>query len=837
MKTRQRLLLLFFVFTLPACLFAQSWQMKQAPLMTSFSSDVNPGNVLPEYPRPQLVRKQWMNLNGIWQYQPGINQNDAFPAGTLSGTILVPFSVESAISGVMEHHARLWYRRLFTVPEDWSGQRIILHFGAVDYEAQIYLNGTSIGTHRGGYDPFSLDITDYLSSAQDQELTVRVFDPTDAGGFPRGKQTLYPQGIMYTSTTGIWQSVWLEPVPETHIDNIKMVPDIDQSVLKLTANVSGSAGSVSVTARVTDNGKLIQTLTGYANQEISVPIPNEKLWSPDSPFLYDLKVTLSRNGDLLDSVGSYFGMRKISVKDENGIKKLYLNNAFLFQMGPLDQGFWPDGIYTAPTDEALRYDIEKMKEFGFNMVRKHIKVEPYRWYYWADKLGLMVWQDMPSVNSYTQNPQPIDKVAFEKELTSLVEKHWNSPSIVMWVVFNEGQGQHDTPELVSKVKLLDPSRLVNQASGGEWFNAGDILDLHSYPAPGCPTSTSQAMVCGEYGGVGYKIPGHLWNDGFGYVMANNESEYLKYYDDFTDQLTMFKTNQGLSAAIYTEITDVEIELNGLMTYDRQVKADIERIRQANQKVITKNIYVTEVVPTSEKQAQVWKYITSTPAQEWYLTDFDDSSWKSGQGGFGTDGTPGAVVRTIWNTSDIWIRRDFDPGDLSKMNVNDLVLKLHHDEDCEVYINGVPAATVPGYTTSYTIVPISSSAQKALKSNSRNVIAIHCKQTSGGQYIDAGVSLLTDDKATAIVPILQDGNGKENRNYLYPNPAGDKIYLSTPLKNFVKAVIINADGKEVAILTGRTDWIDVSNLKSGIYLLKVNDGNSSEVYKFIKTAHS
>ena len=829
--TKDSLLKLLILLLIPTMALSQDWQMKQAQLMTSFSNDVDPNNVLPEYPRPQMVREQWMNLNGIWQFQPGIGQGEAVPQGDLTNSILVPFPVESAISGVMQHYSRLWYKRTFIIPENWQGKRVILHFGAVDYESQVYVNGTNVGTHYGGYDPFSYDITDYLKTSEKQELTVRVYDPTDAGGFPRGKQTLYPQGIMYTSTTGIWQSVWIEPVSETHIDNIKLVPDIDQSVLKLTVNTIGEESAISFIAKVKDNGNVIKTINGAPNEEISIPVSNEKLWSPDSPFLYDLEITLNQGGIQLDSIGSYFGMRKISVENENGIRKLYLNNQFLFQMGPLDQGFWPDGLYTAPTDEALRYDIEMMKAFGFNMVRKHIKVEPYRWYYWADKLGLMVWQDMPSTNSYTSNPQPIEKVAFEKELTSLIEKHRNSPSIVMWVVFNEGQGQHDTQTLVNKVKSIDPSRLVNQASGGEWFNTGDILDLHSYPAPGCPQSTSQALVCGEYGGVGYKIAGHLWNDGFGYVMANNEAELLKYYDDFIDQLTMFKTNKGLSAAVYTEITDVEIELNGLMTYDRLVKADIEHIKQANQKVIEQNIYVTEVVPSAEKQAQNWQYTTTKPPQDWYLTNYDDSGWKTGTAGFGTDGTPGAVVRTIWNTSDIWIRREFNPGDLSAINTENLVLNIHHDEDCEIYINGIPAATTTGWTTSYVIVPMSNSAKKAIKSNSQNTIAIHCKQTGGGQYIDAGISLISHDEHTT--GLIEYQNSHTDENNLYPVPAKDTIQFSTPFKNSIKATIFNSSGYAVEKLVGKIEQIDISGLAPGAYLIQVKDGNNIQAYKFYK----
>ncbi|MGQ8335583.1 sugar-binding domain-containing protein [Sunxiuqinia sp. A32] len=822
---------LLLLMLLQMSVFAQDWQLKQAPLMTSFSEDVDPNNVLPEYPRPQLVREEWMNLNGLWQFQPGLGLLEPVPQGDLARSILVPFAVESAISGVMEHHSRLWYKRTFTIPENWNGKNIIIHFGAVDYESEVYINGTSLGIHYGGYDPFSYDITDYLNAYGEQDIIVRVYDPTDAGGFPRGKQTLYPGGIMYTSVTGIWQSVWLEPVSETHIENIKMIPDIDESSLTLTVNAPGGDNSVSYTAKVKDGESIVQTITGNINEETTIPISNQKLWSPDSPFLYNLEITLNQNEEQLDSIGSYFGMRKIDVQVEDGIKKLFLNNEFLFQMGPLDQGYWPDGLYTAPTDEALRYDIDMMKNFGYNMVRKHIKVEPYRWYYWADKLGLMVWQDMPSANSYTNNPQPLDQVAYEREMTKMIEQHWNSPSIVMWVVFNEAQGQHRTPELVTKVKTLDPNRPVNQASGWEHFGVGDILDIHSYPAPACPKSTYQVLACGEFGGVGYKIPGHLWNDGFGYVMANNEEEYLNYYEDFMDQLTIYKSNKGMSAAVYTEITDVEVEVNGLMTYDRIVKADIDRIREANQKVIKKDIFVTELVPSSENQEHIWKYTTNTPSTDWYQSNFDDSNWNAGNAGFGTVGTPGGIIRTIWNTSDIWLRREFELGDLSSTNKDNLVLSIHHDEDCEVYFNGVLAATATGWTTGYTTMSITTAAKNALKSNDTNVISIHCKQTDGGQYIDAGISYLSGDGIPT--DISQFNKKSKTENYLYPLPANDQIQFAMPFENNVKASIIDSNGNNVKQLKGRLNSIDISELLPGMYVLRVISGTEIQNFRFIK----
>lgn len=428
-------LALFILF--PSSLFAQPWEPKQAPLMTRFSDEVNPNNVLPEYPRPQMVRDKWLNLNGVWQFQVGTGNTGEPPQNGWGRSILVPFAVESALSGIMEQHQHVLYRRTFTLPVDWSGERVLLHFGAVDYEAVVFVNGEKIGTHKGGYDPFSFDITSALSGSGEQEIVVRVYDPTDNGGYPRGKQSLNPGGIMYTSVTGIWQTVWLEPVPQTRIDNIKIVPDIDHSEISLTVNTAGLADNLSIKAAIKDGNAIGQDGTGSVNTELTIPVPGQKLWSPENPFLYDLDITLMRDGTPIDSVSSYFGMRKIAVKEINGQKKLFLNNEFLFQIGQLDQGYWPDGIYTAPTDEALKYDLEVAKQLGYNMVRKHLKVEPRRWYYWADKLGLLVWQDMPSANSYTENTPPVEREAFESELKRMVKTHWNSPSIIMWVVFNE----------------------------------------------------------------------------------------------------------------------------------------------------------------------------------------------------------------------------------------------------------------------------------------------------------------------------------------------------------------------------------------------------------------
>ena len=672
--------------------------------MTRWTALVDTNNPLPEYPRPQMVRADWMNLNGIWQFQPG-TINDAAPIGeTLCNQILVPYPMESALSGVMKYYEYSWYRRMFSVPSSWNGKRIILHLDAVDWQATVYVNGQEVGVHQGGYDPFSYDITSCLNGGTN-ELILKIYSPEDNGGEPRGKQTLHPAGIMYTSSSGIWQPVWLEPVDTSGISGLKIVPDVDNSQLQLMVNCYNPAG-VTVAVTVLSNGVPVSTMAGNAETQMNIPVPNPNLWSPDNPFLYNLQISTIHNGMTNDSIMSYFGMRKISIAAVNGVPQMFLNSHPYFETGTLDQGFWPDGIYTAPTDEALKYDLQMEKAMGFNMVRKHIKVERQRWYYWADKLGLLVWQDMPSCNSYTRNPNPpsVDALDFIAELTAMVTNHWNSPSIIMWDIFNEGQGeagngngasQTNTAYLVNLVKTLDVSRLVNQASGGGYFGAGDVFDAHHYPNPAHPFSRTQAPVDGEYGGIGYLIVGHLWNParaGIGYSKAKNANAIATRFDSFADDLAEYKSDNGLNGAVYTQITDVENECNGLMTYDRVLKQDASLIRASNQKSITGHI----VLPCSKYSGRVWLYTTNTPTKNWYTVQFDASSWNSGKAGFGTAGTPGAVVRTPWKTSDIWIRQTFSLGPLTPQDIANLVFYLYHDEDCQIYVNGVFAGSTTGY---------------------------------------------------------------------------------------------------------------------------------------------
>ena len=726
---------------------ANAWQMKQAPLMTPWAFLIDTNAPLPEYPRPQMVRSNWLNLNGIWQFEPTVT-NSAVPTGqTLTNQVLVPYPMESAISGVMQYSEFSWYRRTFTVPAGWSGQRIILHLDAVDWQATVYVNGQLVGVHQGGYDPFSFDITPYLNGGTN-ELIIGVYSPEDNGGEPRGKQTLYPGGIMYTSSSGIWQPAWLEPVDASGIQNLQIIPDVDNAQLRLTVNCYATSG-VSVNVLVTSNGVPVSSTASIPQTEIDVPVHNPNLWSPENPFLYGLKVWTVRGGVTNDTVTSYFGMRKISVVTTNGVPQIFLNNQPYFEMGPLDQGFWPDGIYTAATDAALKYDLQMEKALGFNMVRKHIKVERQRWYYWADTLGLLIWQDMPTCNSYTGSPQPVNALEFIGELTAMITNHWNSPCIIMWDIFNEGQGQTstgqtNTPYLVNLVKTIDPNHLVNQGSGGGYYGVGDVFDDHNYPDPGAPQSTTQVPVDGEFGGIAWHVTGHLWNPalaGTSYLLASSLDNFASLYDGYINEAVNYKSpaNGQLNAAVYTQITDVENECNGLMSYDRLVKPVIDRIFGSNLKARTAEETTTTVVPTSQAVPQTWQWTTNSVPSNWYATNFDASSWSNGLAGFGTV-DPNVTPNTPWTTLGyIYLRRTFNPGSLTPQQITNLTFITYHDEDVAIYINGVLAGSASGYSTTYIPVAMNAAGQAAIIPNGTNVMAVSCYQSAGGQFIDVGIS--------------------------------------------------------------------------------------------------
>lgn len=576
------------------------WQPAGDRIRTAWSEEIDPQNVLPEYPRPQMVRSEWKNLNGLWNYaiRPLGEQPAAF-----DGEILVPFAVESSLSGVGERLGsknELWYERTFEISPKWNGKRILLHFGAVDWKADVWVNGISVGSHTGGYTPFSFDITAALAKGENT-LRVRVWDPTDEGYQPRGKQVNNPNGIWYTPVSGIWQTVWLEAVPQQYIREVRTTPDLDRKTFRVEVPVCNAQPGDLVEVTLYDGGAEVASARALNGATVELTLADPKCWSPDSPFLYDMKVALLRNGRRIDAVESYAAMRKFStLRDKNGIVRLALNNKPLFQFGPLDQGWWPDGLYTAPTDEALAFDVIKAKELGYNMIRKHVKVEPARWYYHCDKAGMIVWQDMPNgdqgpqwqMHSYftgeERHRSAESEACYRKEWKEIIDYLYSFPSIGVWVPFNEAWGQFKGPEIAEWTKAYDPSRLVNPASGGNHYLTGDILDLHHYPQPKMTLlDTNRATVLGEYGGIGLVIPDHVWvkNRGnWGYTRFNSPKEVTDEYARYADELLRL-IGCGFAAAVYTQTTDVEVEVNGLMTYDRKVvKVEEERIREINRTI-------------------------------------------------------------------------------------------------------------------------------------------------------------------------------------------------------------------------------------------------------------
>jgi len=591
-----------------------------------------------------------------------------------------------------------------------------------------------------------------------------VWDPTDDGPQPRGKQVKKPGGIWYTPTTGIWQTPWLEPVNISHVERLKLTPDFDAATVAIQADVIAGGSRVVMEVEILDGRRVIQEsaleLTGSgtvrqlkANMILKVPRP--QAWTPDNPYLYNLRVTLRSGRRKVDEVTSYFGLRKISLaRNETGALRMQLNNRTWLQIGPLDQGFWPDGLYTAPTDEALRWDIEMTKKLGFNLARKHVKVEPERWYYWCDRLGLLVWQDMPSgdksaewrgpsgVDGKEMTRTPESTAIFEREWKAIIDSRYNHPSIVTWVPFNEGWGQFDTVRILNWTKQYDPTRLVDGPSGGNHVPGGDIVDHHQYPGPGAPKPvTDRAMVLGEFGGLGLPVKGHTWQEekNWGYRSYKTSEEVTTAYLALLRRLHPMIGANGLSAAIYTQTTDVEVEVNGLFTYDREVtKVDVARVAAANKKVQgppPPPPRIITLTPTAESARVEWAFTTENPPTNWSATSFNDAAWRRGPGGFGTHGTPNAIVRTEWNTTNVWLRRTFDVP--SAFKPVGLRLNVHHDEDARVYLNGNLIAELPGHVGNYETVPLDQRAQSALKVG-QNVLAVSCRQTRGGQYIDVGL---------------------------------------------------------------------------------------------------
>ncbi|GGX62496.1 AbfB domain-containing protein [Streptomyces fructofermentans] len=577
---------------------AAAWTPKPSPMTTPWTNQVPVDKPLPEYPRPQLTRSDWLNLNGIWDF--AVTSADAGQPASFNEQIRVPFPAEAALSGIhrkITQNDKLWYKRTFTVPAGWSGRRVQLNFGASDWRTTVWVNGQQAGAvHSGGYDAFSHDITPLLNGGTNT-VVVSVWDPSETGSQAVGKQRIRDVaphsggGIFYTASSGIWQTVWLEPTAPAHIARLDMVPNLTDNTLRVTVRGAGTSGQ---TARVTvsSGGTVVGSATGPVGSAFSVPVPSPRLWTPEDPYLYDVRAELLTGTAVTDAVGSYTGMRSVSVGRVDGVLRPLLNGRFVFQTGTLDQGYWPDGISTAPSDEALRFDLQKHKDLGFNMVRKHIKVEPQRWFYWADRLGLLVWQDMPSMDLRT--PDAAARTQWEAEYDRVIDQHRSSPAVVMWVNQNEGWGQYDQARIADEVKAYDPSRLVNNMSGINCCGSvdggnGDVLDHHVYVGPGVTRpSGTRAAVLGEFGGLGFRVPGHEWfpGGGFSYENQATQTHLNNRFVGLIDAIRQTQMPAGLSASVYTEITDVENEVNGLLTYDRQVvKVDESRVRAANQALV------------------------------------------------------------------------------------------------------------------------------------------------------------------------------------------------------------------------------------------------------------
>ena len=570
----------FFVLSLIVCGLVActqkqetyDWAPLQDHILTRWAADVDPANPLPEYPRPQMERPQWQSLNGLWDY--AIGPKDA-PQPEAEGKILVPFAIESALSGVGKHitaDEALWYSTTFTVPKKWKKQQVWLNFQAVDWSAEVWVNGQKAGDHTGGYTAFSFNITPYLKPGKQQELTVKVLDATDNNEQPRGKQVSDPSGIWYTPVSGIWQTVWLEPTPtDTRITRYQAVASFDAEAFSLYPWVDNAQPGDLYTVRVWVDEKNCIEETAPLDMPVLLSPDNPHKWSPDDPYLYNIDFILERDGKVIDQIKAYGALREVQeVEDEAGHRRIGLNGKPIFHYGPLDQGWWPDGLYTAPTDEALRYDIEQTKAFGYNMIRKHIKVEPARWYYWCDKLGIMVWQDMPCITDSRLGrwemwkwASPEDdsrltdtaKATYYKEWGEIIDQQQVFPSIVVWVPFNEGWAQFDTRDVVFFTEEKDPSRLVNSASGGNSYpECSQIFDSHNYPDPHMKfrSGGTQIDVLGEYGGIGWPVEGHLWQPdrNWGYVQFHSSDEVLAQYREYAQQLKETIAD-GVSAAVST----------------------------------------------------------------------------------------------------------------------------------------------------------------------------------------------------------------------------------------------------------------------------------------------
>ena len=725
----------------------------------------------PEYPRPDFQRDDWLNLNGTWQFETE-NEDTGETRGLMSGhdlaqTITVPFCPESKLSGVgnTDFMTRVWYRRQFEVPAAMQGRRLLLHFGAVDWHATVWVNGKLAGEHKGGYTPFVFDVTALVGPGVN-ELVVSARDDTRSGLQATGKQAHErdSSGCVYTRTTGIWQTVWLEAAGETYLREFTVTPDADTGQAFLQAWVAGPLAGAELHVEAIADGQTVAETTAPAagrSTLAALRLPDPKLWAPEHPFLYELRLTVGKGGKVLDRVRSYFGLRKVHTDG----RSFLINNRRIFQRLVLDQGFYPDGIYTAPTDEALKHDIELSMAAGFNGARLHQKVFDPRFLYWADKLGYLLWGEYPSWGFDINNGTVVGQVVLEWQ--EVLRRDRNHPAIIGWCPLNEtggGEGVALAQALLGVTQLVDPTRPYLDSSGYvHLYPDTDVYDCHDYDqnpqsfearfamfsltgqdpwnnAPGDPRSAyrGQPYFVSEYGGT--HLPQEGEGGAWGYGSApQNLQEFMARYKALTDVLL---DDPNMCGFCYTQLTDIEQEQNGIYFYDRSEKYDPALAHAINARPAAYetmgprdlDVEMTEVLPTSQAEPQTWRYTIQAPAEGWEQPDFDEGGWAEGPGGFGQEGTPGSVVRTAWTTGDIWLRRSFD---LANVDCEMALLDIHHDEGAEVYVNGQKVAELGGYTSSYVLVDRTKALREALQPG-RNLIAVHCHQTVGGQYVDVGL---------------------------------------------------------------------------------------------------